>query len=113
MSCGDPGCPAVEDEIGGLDEFAHDGDDGDLGGFSSGGEALCEGPEVRIASLGGKGGEVEHAPGPGATAADEAQAPVLTAIAIVGGDAEEAGGLAPVHAPELGHADDQGGGDDG
>ena len=62
--------------------------------------------------LGGDGGEVEHPPGPGATAGDGALAPGLTGVSIEGGDAGQGCSLPAAHAAEFWHAHDERGGDD-
>lgn len=40
-----PWLASLEDEVGGLDELSHDGDDGDLAGFFAGDELAGEGLE--------------------------------------------------------------------
>ena len=102
---------ALEDEVCGLDELAHDGDDGDLLGLSALDEALGEGSEAVIAAPCGHGGEVEHAAWPAAPAGDEAQTFPLAAVAVVGSHADQGGGLAPAQGAEFGHPHHQGGGD--
>src|SRR5260221_13823503 len=68
--CGllEPGLASLEDDVGGLDELAHDGDDDELGGLAARGEALGEGFQRRIASFGLQAGEIEHASRPGPAA---------------------------------------------
>ena len=77
-------------------------DDDELGGLAAGEQMLGEGLEAWIASLGGQGGEVEHPPGSGAAAGDEAQTLELAGVAVEGGDADERGGLAAAHGAESG-----------
>ncbi len=103
-----PWLASCEDEVGGLDELSHDGHEDELLWLSMFEEALGEDLEGRAASAGCESGEVDQAPWPASAAADEALTFPLTGVAIEGGDAEQAGGLAPVHRAQLGHADHQG-----
>ena len=108
----DPWASSGEDEVGGLDELSHDGDDCDLGLLALGDEAVGEGSELWIALPGGQSGQVEQAPWSSAAADDEAGALELGGVAVERGDAGERGGLTSVHGTELRHADDVAGGDD-
>src|SRR5579862_8866347 len=100
--CGltEPGLAAGEDEVGGRDQAPGDGDGDDLGRLGAVGEALGEGLEGGIAALGGEGGEIDHSPGSLPAPGDEALALELAAVAVEGGDAQQGGGLTPLHLAE-------------
>jgi hypothetical protein len=109
----EPWCLPGEDEIGGLDDLSHDGDDSELWWLAVSLEAVGESFELWIESFGDDRGDVEHASGPGSSACDDALAFVSAGIVVEGCDADEGSGLSFAHGAELGHADEKSGGDDG
>ena len=66
-----PGLVALEHQVGGLDEFSHDGGGDELGGLAVVKQAICEGFQAGVAAFGGEGGEVDETAGPAPSAADE------------------------------------------
>ncbi len=103
---------AFEDEVGGFDEFAHDGDDDDLGLFAVGGEAFGEGFDVGVATFGGECGQIDQASGSRAAAGDGGLALHLAGLSVVGSHAEQGGGLTAFEASEFGHSDQRAEGHD-
>ena len=69
-----PGLSSSENEVGGLDELSHDGDDDHLGRLGPALQSLGEGLEPGIVALGAEGGQIEQASGPASSASDEAHA---------------------------------------
>ena len=82
-----------EEEIGQLDEFAHEGNEGDFGGFSGGAEAEVKRAQDGVAPSGDEGGHVEGRASQGATVEDVALALLRSAVVVEGGHAGETGGL--------------------
>src|SRR5271156_2520521 len=90
-----------EDVIHEDDEFAHDGGQGDFGGFASGPEPLIELFELMIRAGRDQGGHVERAADGRASPADTAAAMPLTAFAWMGSQSCQGGGLAAVEGAQF------------
>src|SRR5438105_6561799 len=77
----------ADEDVGEHDELSGDGNDGELGGFSSGDEATEEGFHIGVKAGGGDGGEIEDAPYVGLAAPDDADALALAGLISDGGEA--------------------------
>jgi hypothetical protein len=75
------------------DEFAHDGGEGEFGGFVVGAEALIEGFEDGVVESGGEGGHIEDFSDSGSAAVDVALSAVLAAAAVERRHAGQGGGF--------------------
>ena len=78
------------------EQFAHAGDDDDLGGLSGHFEALRKGLDCRIASHRGHRGHVQDGSDIGAAAPDEALSAMLAAVVCQRRDAHQFGDFAPI-----------------
>ena len=81
-----------EKEIGPFDECAHEGKEGDFGGFSSGAEAEVKGAQDGIAPSGDEGSHVEGRASRGATMEDVALDFLRSAVVVEGGHAARLAG---------------------
>src|SRR5215216_3985888 len=77
----------ADEDVGEHDELSGDGNDGELGGFSGGDEAIEEGFHIGVEAGGGDGGEIEDAPYVGSAAPDDADTLALAGLISDGGEA--------------------------
>jgi len=86
------------------DQFPHDGREGDFGGFARRDQPVIKRLEQVIVPA---GRQCRHVKSPAhfwASAADGAFAGPLAAVAVVGTEASQGGGLAPVEGSQFGHS---------
>jgi hypothetical protein len=102
-----PAAVCFEQGVGGDDEFAHDGGDGDLGWFSGGDELLVLCFEVWVEARSDECWHVECLPHVGATTSDEALAFPLSGLSRDGGKTGERCGLFVLKAAQFGHGGDE------
>jgi hypothetical protein len=95
---------AVEED----DEFAHDGGEGDFGGFASFAQALVKDAQDGVVADGGEGGHVEDVADRFAPAGNAAGAGIGAAILVVGSDACQGGGFLVTEGAQFGHLGEQG-----
>ena len=91
--------------VGEDEELSHDGDEGDLRGFSGFDEGLVFGFDLRIEPDGAEGGHIERPPGAAPAAANGSFAKGLAAVVCNRREADEACRLLMVDTPELGRID--------
>jgi hypothetical protein len=103
----------LEHGVGDGQEFTHQGDERDLGGFPSGEQALIESGERAIAAGRNERRHVERVAHGGAATDDPTLAPALATVLIHGSDADERGNGAAVQRAELRQFGQQGARDDG
>ena len=102
-----PAAIGFEQCVCGDDEFAHDGGDGDFGGFSGAEELLVFGLEIGVEAGGDESRHVEGPAHAGATAADEALAFPLPGLSGDWSEAGERSGLLVLQAAQFRHGGDE------
>ena len=90
-----------------MGEFAHEGDEGDFGGFAFGAEALIQWAEHGIVTRGDQCGHVEGGACQGAAMGDMALAALRAAIVVVRRQPGQGGGLAAREGAQFGHGGEE------
>src|SRR5215203_1260472 len=105
-----PGDVVTQHRVEGRDHLAHHSHDRDLWQFARSPEAIAEGLECRIPVPCAHGGHVEHVADWGTTSPNAALALELSAVKVVGSDADQRRDLFAAHAAEFRQQRDQGAG---
>ena len=98
----DPHSIGLDERIGGFDQLAHEGHDGDLGGFSGFAQRGVFGLQVRIEAHGDEGGHIERVAQGLSPAADEGFPLPLTRFPAVRDQSGQASGLFLRQRPDFG-----------
>ena len=108
-SCGfgQPFGLVAQNGIEGCNHLSHHCDDDDLGLFVGGGEAIVESLEGRVVSASAEGCHVEDVADRHSSPVDAAMSPELTAVEVIGCEADKGGDLLAAHLPEFWQQSDE------